>query len=158
MPDAAFTFRLDAALAPEEAWRRLADVSRHGEVVPLTRGSGPAPDEVEVGSRFVARTALGPFGFDDVMVVRETVPGRRLVLEKTGRMLGGTVTVDIAPRPAAADAMPTSAAPTTGPGSVVAWHQSVVFPWLPGPTRRLAGLAVPLLAVGYRTTVRRLLA
>ena len=85
------------AFGLSEAWRRVVDVSAHGEVVPFTTGRGPAPEDAVVGSRYVARTRLGPLGFDDVMVVREIEAGRRVVFEKVGRLLGGVVTVEITP-------------------------------------------------------------
>ena len=146
---AAFDFEVDTHLSPVEAWRRVADVSQHGQVVPLTVGSGPTPQQVRVGSRLVARTALGPVGFDDVMIVREADEGRRLVLEKVGQLLGGLVTVSVAAH--------------AGGGARVAWRQSIELPWLanaPAPVRRVGALgmagAAPLIGWGYRAVVTRL--
>lgn len=142
MAEATFTFTVDSDLTPDEAWRRVVDVSHHGDVVPLTRGSGPSPDDAEVGSRYVARTAVGPVGFDDVMVVRELAAGRHVVFEKVGRVIGGVVTVDVASR---------------GVGSTVAWHQSVILPWLPASLRPLARVVAPVVGRGYRHVVTQLL-
>src|SRR6478609_8798982 len=55
-------------LDAQEAWRRVTDWERHGQLVPLTTmrvDADPATDEVTL----VARTAVGPVGFDDVMAV-----------------------------------------------------------------------------------------
>lgn len=52
-----------------EAWRRLTDWERHGAHVPLTRILVTTPQPTGVGTRFVARTRLGPVAVDDVMEV-----------------------------------------------------------------------------------------
>lgn len=158
MGRAGFAFRIDTALAPHEAWRRVVDVSAHGEVVPFTTGRGPAPEDAVVGSRYVARTRLGPLGFDDVMVVREIEAGRRVVFEKVGRLLGGVVTVEITPVRRAA-----------GPdgergldsGAQVVWAQSITLPWVPVRLRPVAAVvtsaAAPAIGAGYRRVVTKLL-
>ncbi|WP_042416453.1 Immediate-early protein 2 [Streptacidiphilus anmyonensis] len=81
-------------LTPDECFARLTDWSRHGDRVPFTRvgatrGSGRAAGDV-----ILARTALGPTGFDDPMeiVVFEPpgVDGAGLCrLEKRGRVVRG---------------------------------------------------------------------
>lgn len=48
------------ALTPEAAWRRVTDWPRHGRAMPLTTVRAD-------GATVTARTALGRFGFDDVM-------------------------------------------------------------------------------------------
>ena len=149
MGRAGFAFRIDTALAPHEAWRRVVDVSAHGEVVPFTTGRGPAPEDAVVGSRYVARTRLGPLGFDDVMVVREIEAGRRVVFEKVGRLLGGVVTVEITPERG------------LDGGAQVAWAQSITLPWVPGRLRPAAAfvtrVAAPAIGAGYRRVVTKLL-
>lgn len=141
-----FAFTVTSVLPPREAWRRIVDVAGHGQVVPLTRGSGPRPEDLLVGSRLVARTALGPFGFDDLMEVRECQPGRRVVLEKVGRVIGGTVTVDIT---------------ECREGSQIRWRQTLSLPWLHCPTRRMGtfvmNILAPVLRRGYTRVVTRLL-
>lgn len=158
MGRAGFAFRIDTALAPHEAWRRVVDVSAHGEVVPFTTGRGPAPEDAVVGSRYVARTRLGPLGFDDVMVVREIEAGRRVVFEKVGRLLGGVVTVEITPVRRAAG--PDGERDLDG-GAEVAWAQSITLPWVPGRLRPAAAfvtrVAAPAIGAGYRRVVTKLL-
>lgn len=158
MGRAGFAFRIDTALAPHEAWRRVVDVSAHGEVVPFTTGRGPAPEAAVVGSRYVARTRLGPLGFDDVMVVREIEAGRRVVFEKVGRLLGGVVTVEITPVRRAAG--PDGERGLDG-GAQVVWAQSITLPWVPGRLRPAAAfvtrVAAPAIGAGYRRVVTKLL-
>lgn len=158
MGRAGFAFRIDTALAPHEAWRRVVDVSAHGEVVPFTTGRGPAPEAAVVGSRYVARTRLGPLGFDDVMVVREIEAGRRVVFEKVGRLLGGVVTVEITPVRRAAG--PDGERGLDG-GAQVVWAQSITLPWVPGRLRPAAAfvtrVAAPAVGAGYRRVVTKLL-
>lgn len=141
-----FVFTLECDVDAGEAWRRIVDVRGHGAVVPFTRGSGPAPQDLRVGSRLVAHTGVGPLGFDDVMVVIRTATGRELVLEKVGRVIGGVVDVRLAP---------------STRGCRVEWHQSIEVPWLRGPFaplgRRAARVAAPVIALGYRRTVGALL-
>ena len=88
MPRPAFELELLVPGAPEEVWARLWALGRHTEAVPLTVVRGPA---LRAGSSFVARTAVGPVGFDDVMEVRAWDPPHRAVVAKVGRVLGGSI-------------------------------------------------------------------
>ncbi|MEU2660252.1 SRPBCC family protein [Streptomyces sp. NPDC007325] len=88
-------------LAPAEAWRRLTDWPAHGRQVPLTRTAVLTPGPSRVGTRFTARTGLGPLGFDDPMeVVRWEPPlGDRpgvCRLEKYGRLVRGWAEIRVA--------------------------------------------------------------
>ena len=171
---AAFTFTLECDLPAPEAWSRVADSERHGVAVPFTNVSGPKPENLRVGSRLVARTALGPCGFDDVMIVRAAEPGRLLVFEKVGRVIGGVVDVRFTPLPALTDARgmtrPVSTggvrpdAPSADGGNEltrVEWRQTIAVPWLRGPLTPLgtfaATLASPLARRGYERVVARVL-
>src|SRR6478609_11154301 len=75
-PMADFEVHLDSPLSAPEAWRRILDLRAHTAVIPLTTVTGAALSAAELGpgSRFVARTGLGPIGFDDTMVVESIVP------------------------------------------------------------------------------------
>lgn len=94
MPRPAFELELLVPGPPDEVWDRLWDLGRHTEIVPLTVVRGPVPHQ---GSTFVARTAVGPVGFDDVMEVRTWEPPRRAVVVKVGRVLGGTIVARLVP-------------------------------------------------------------
>ena len=143
-------FRIEevAPLTPEVAWARLWDLQRHSEVIPLTRVSADAPaTALAHGVEFCGRTGLGPLGFDDRMRVAEWsppthgVPGRAVV-EKTGRILGGRIEVEVV---------------AEGSDSRVVWQQQLVLPWLPSPLRVVEKVAALLAAPGYRRVIRRLL-
>lgn len=72
----------DVHLSPEAAWNRLTDWERHGDFVPLTT-IGLTP------SGFVARTGMGPVGFDDPMEIVSWEPPSFCRLEKRGRVVTG---------------------------------------------------------------------
>lgn len=100
------TFLLERTvpLPPDEAWRRLTQWPRHGEVVPLTRVTVTTPPPTHVGSRFVARSGIGPLAFDDPMEV--TVwepPGADTAglcrLEKRGGVVKGWAEIEVRPGP-----------------------------------------------------------
>jgi hypothetical protein len=62
-----------SGLSVDEAWTRLTDWQRHGHAMPLTKVSVTEPSEA-VGTTFVARTGIGPVGFDDPMEVTHWQP------------------------------------------------------------------------------------
>ncbi|MGY0019539.1 SRPBCC family protein [Streptomyces sp. cg35] len=80
----------ETPLPAAEAWRRLTDWERHGDVVPLTRVTVTTPSPTAAGTVFVARTGIGGrFGFDDPMEVVAWQPPRRCRLVKHGRFVTG---------------------------------------------------------------------
>lgn len=118
-------------LSPQEAWERVTDWKRHGDHAPLTTvtvyGAAGSPDE-----SFVARTAIGPVGFDDPMAVTyrrpptATEPGvARLV--KTGRVVVGWAVLTITP---------------SGSGSEVRWHEEARLRFTRGPIVTVANLVL----------------
>ncbi|MER6692352.1 SRPBCC family protein [Streptomyces minutiscleroticus] len=66
---ALFVVEQDAPLTVAEAWRRVTDWPRHGDLVPFTRVTVTTPAPTGEGTVFVARTGAGPLGFDDPMEV-----------------------------------------------------------------------------------------
>ena len=141
---AGFELTLVNEHSPEEALRRVLDLRRHSAVIPFTRVSPPVElTDLSEGDRFVARTGLGPIGFDDVMVVREmqpTDPEPSVTLVKEGRAIRGRIDISTRER---------------DEGSVLVWRQEVVLPWLPG---WLHGPAIRVIRLGYRRALRTLLA
>lgn len=81
-----FTLTRDTPLPPAELWRRVAALEGHTETVPLT--TTIASGEPVLGWQFTVRTALGPFRFDDTMVVDVWDPPRQWRISKTGRLSG----------------------------------------------------------------------
>ncbi|MCU1537019.1 MAG: hypothetical protein JWP82_1370 [Humibacillus sp.] len=144
---AAFHVHLDPDLSAAETWRRVLDLRSHSVVIPLTtvRGTELAATDLVPGSRFTARTAVGPVGFDDVMVIDEiTQPadgaGARALIRKEGRVIRGDIELRVTPR---------------GPGSsTLDWSQRISVRGVP----RALGPVVALVArAAYGRTIRQLL-
>ncbi|MFE7960745.1 SRPBCC family protein [Streptomyces sp. NPDC057413] len=136
-------FRLERTvpLSQPEAWRRITHWPGHGAVVPLTRVRALTPPPTREGTVIVARTGIGPLGFDDPMEVTlwrpptEEEPGR-CRLEKRGRVVLGWAELETRPGP--------------GGRTKVVWHEEIGVRHLP----RAAG---PLLAASARTVFGRAL-
>ncbi|GGY89623.1 SRPBCC family protein [Streptomyces nitrosporeus] len=135
-------FRIErfTPLPAAEAWRRVTDWERHGDAVPFTSVGVPTRPPGGVGTVLVARTGLGPLGFDDPMeVVRWTPPavGRAGVCElvKRGSPVRGRASIDVRP---------------TGAGSHVIWVEELRVRLLPRG-------ADPLLAAAGRRVFGRVL-
>ncbi|MET9449376.1 SRPBCC family protein [Streptomyces cinerochromogenes] len=99
-----FSLERTTPLPLDVAWRRLTDWPRHADAVPLTRISVLTPAPTREGTRFVARTALGPLAFDDVMEVTVWRPptadeGGLCRLEKRGRVILGWAEIEVRPGP-----------------------------------------------------------
>lgn len=120
-------------LSALEAWDRVTDWKRHGDFAPLTtvtvQGAPGAPDE-----SFVARTSLGPLGFDDPMTVAyrraptATEPGvARLV--KTGRVVLGWAVLTVTP---------------TATGAEVRWHEEARLRFTRGPVVAAANVVLKI--------------
>jgi len=120
---AAFDVHLDTDLPAAEAWRRVLDLRAHSEVIPLTTVTGDHLEAAALvrGSRFVARTAVGPLGFDDVMVVDSIdqpteASGGRARIHKEGKLIHGTIDFRVTPH---------------GSSSSVDWSQQIRVRWVP---------------------------
>lgn len=88
----------------DEAWRRVTQWRRHGEVVPLTRVSVVPPAPTGPGTVVVARSGVGPLAFEDPMEVtvwqppEDGAPGV-CRLEKRGRVVLGWAELEVRPGP-----------------------------------------------------------
>ncbi|WP_460070726.1 SRPBCC family protein [Streptomyces sp. YKOK-I1] len=99
-----FQLERTAPLPVAEAWRRLTEWRRHGEVVPLTRVTVVTPPPDGEGTVIVARSGLGPLSFDDRMEVTEWQPPSgdgpgRCRLVKRGRVVRGWAEIEVRPDP-----------------------------------------------------------
>jgi len=118
-----FLLERTAPLTLAEAWRRLTEWPRHGEVVPLTRVAVVTPPPTGEGTVVVARSGLGPLAFDDRMEVTvwrpptDDEPGM-CRLEKRGRVVQGWAEIEVRPGP--------------GGRSRVVWREELGVRWLPG--------------------------
>lgn len=144
---AVFTVRIDTPLPAPVAWERILDVHRHGEVVPFTtvRGDALYAAELVPGSRFVARTGLGPLGFDDAMVVDEiTTPTEESAglarIRKEGKVVRGWIELTVMPRPPG--------------GSMVEWVQQISVLGVPEVA---SPVAAAVAKAAYSRALRRLL-
>ncbi|MFI6475835.1 SRPBCC family protein [Streptomyces sp. NPDC050516] len=131
-------------LAPAETWRRLTDWERHGDSVPLTRVTVHTPPPSDTGTVLVARTGLGPLGFDDRMEITRWQPptgaGPGVCrLEKRGRTVTGWAEIEVG---------------RAGAGSYVVWREDLRVRGLP---RALDGLTARAGRVVFGRAVRVLL-
>ncbi|MGW7384943.1 SRPBCC family protein [Streptomyces sp. NPDC054794] len=101
---AIFLLERTAPLPIDEAWRRLTEWPRHAGTVPLTRVVVTTEPPTRQGTRFVARTGLGPLSLSDPMEVtvwrppHDGEPGLcRLV--KRGRTVLGWAELEVRPGP-----------------------------------------------------------
>lgn len=142
---ASFTIEVATPVTPDEALRRVLDLRAHDRVIPLTRVRPAVPaTDLHPGSSFVARTGVGPLGFDDPMRVEAVdehgaAEPAGAVIVKEGHVIQGRIEVLITP---------------TAAGSLLSWHQQVALPWLPG---FLQAPAARVLRRGYRRVLTRLL-
>ncbi|GGW63839.1 hypothetical protein GCM10010503_46190 [Streptomyces lucensis JCM 4490] len=117
-----FSFTRTAPLALGEAWRRLTEWPRHAGAVPLTRIEVLTPGPTRQGTRFVARSGVGPLVFDDIMEVtvwRPPADGEPGLcrLEKRGRVVLGWAEIEVRPGP--------------GGASRVVWREELRVRFLP---------------------------
>ncbi|MFK0180435.1 SRPBCC family protein [Streptomyces xanthochromogenes] len=136
-------FRIDrrTPLTPAEAWRRLTDWERHAQGVPLTRIVVETPPPSGPGTVFVARTGLGPLGFDDRMEITRWEPpagGAPGVcrLEKRGRAITGWAEIEVGTAGKDRDAKASSeeGAPqegASGGGTYLVWREDLRVHGLP---------------------------
>ncbi|MFH9980484.1 SRPBCC family protein [Streptomyces sp. NPDC017179] len=118
-----FSLERTAPLPLDEAWRRITRWSRHADTVPLTRIHVVTPAPTREGTVFVARSGVGPLGFDDPMEVTvwrppaDGEPGLCRV-EKRGRVVLGWAELEVRPGP--------------GGRARVVWREELRVRFLPG--------------------------
>ena len=143
---AKFTIRLSSPRPAAATFARLLDWDAHSSAIPFTRLRHVG--QPALGQRFVARTGIGPLGFDDPMRVEllrppagdgpDDLPGV-VEVTKTGNVIAGRVRWTVA---------------GAGEGSSVEWRQDLQVPWLPRMLDPVVGLVGRL---AYRTGLARLL-
>ncbi|MFH8337610.1 SRPBCC family protein [Streptomyces sp. AM6-12] len=106
----------------DEAWRRVTEWPRHSRTVPLTRIRVLTGGPTGVGTRFTARTGVGPLAVDDTMEVTVWRPpangeGGLCRLEKRGRVVLGWARIEVRPGP--------------GGRSRVVWQEELRLRFLP---------------------------
>ena len=124
---------IDIAAPPRTVWEYVTDWERQSEWIPLTTVRTE-------GSTVIARTALGPLGFDDPMEVAAWEPPHRCELVHTGRVVRGTGAFTCA---------------AAGTGTRFVWSEHVAVPG--GPAAPVLWLAArPALQLGFAHALRRL--
>lgn len=111
-----------ATVSAERAFEVLTDWPRHAEWMPFTKARGGH----EVGAALEARTGLGPIGFLDTMIITEWLPGRRVAVRHTGRVVRGEAWFEFTPR--------------SEGGCTVVWAERLELPL--GPLGRVGWLVV----------------
>ncbi|MFR9788229.1 SRPBCC family protein [Streptomyces sp. MB22_4] len=99
-----FSLTRTVPLPLDETWRRLTEWPRHAGAVPLTRIRLLTPGPTDVGTRFTARSGIGPLTVDDTMEVTVWRPpvgdeGGLCRLEKRGRVVLGWAEIEVRPGP-----------------------------------------------------------
>ncbi|AKT51605.1 hypothetical protein [Arsenicicoccus sp. oral taxon 190] len=139
---------LTVPLPREVVWRRLWSPSRHTAAIPLTVVTSTSDPMAQPGSRVVARTSVGPVGFDDVMEVVDvaTPPDGawECRIHKRGRVIRGAIAVTVQDRTGSQD----------GVVSEVRWRQRIFVAGLPAVLDPVVGGAAWL---AYRTGIRRII-
>jgi hypothetical protein len=145
---ARFTVSLDVQAPASQVWAELVDWRKHGDWAPLTSVRITTDHADGVGAGFVARTGIGPLGFDDPMTVvrwqppvgdEPGDPPGLCEVEKHGRVIHGKAWFDVIALP--------------GGRTRVFWHEDVTV-----TPRRVTRYAGPLLSligkVGFGRTLR----
>jgi hypothetical protein len=118
-----FEITRSVPISAQECWLRVTDWPRHSALVPLTRVTAVGGGTTGLGSVVVARTSVGPLGFDDPMEVvvwqppAAQAPGR-VRLEKRGSVVLGWAEVEVR---------------ADGAGSLLRWREEIRLRGVPGP-------------------------
>ena len=133
-----FQVRVPMRADADVVWGALIDWPGHAAWVPLTSVRVEVGDG-GVGTRFIARTGLGPIAFDDTMRVDHVdADSRSAAVTKLGPLLTGRAGFTVV---------------AAGTGSAVDWWEEVQVPLLPQFLAPLVGWASSL---AFRAALRRL--
>lgn len=120
----------------ERVWQAVTDWSRQSEWIWATQVHGGQG----VGAAVTGRTAVGPVGFTDTMVITEWDPPRRCVVEHTGRIIRGAGIFEVRP---------------DGAGSEFRWTEQLRLPLPAGLGRLVAVVARPVAELALASSLRR---
>ncbi|MBA2738895.1 MAG: SRPBCC family protein [Nocardioidaceae bacterium] len=134
---------IDVDAPPEAVWRWAVDWTRQRRWMPLTDVRLVSGPPLAVGTRVVARTGVGPLGFDDPMTVTAVDAPRTYEVLHTGRRVEGVGVFAVQPRQTSA-----------GERARFEWWERVVVPG--GPFARVLWLAgEPLTRLAFGWALRR---
>lgn len=128
-------------LPVDEAWRRVTDFESHAQYLPFTTVEFVTPARSRIGCRFVVRSGIGRFTYEDLREATEWRPPTpyetgALRLQRLGEKVRGWAYITVSP--------------TLDGGSAVAWHDEARFK----PFDSLADL--PFTLLGHRVYGRML--
>ena len=138
--------QVDVDAPPEQVWAALVDWDRQGEWMLLTDVRAGAQDGQGVGGELAATTGLRlpvlgrRLGVLDTMLITGWAPPSRVDVRHTGRVVRGTGTFEVRPRP--------------GGGSTFVWTEGLDLP-LGALGRAGWPLVRPVMAAGGRLSLRR---
>ena len=134
---------VDVDASPQAVWRWAVDWRRQRLWMPLTDVRHVDGPELGVGTRVVARTGVGPLGFDDRMTVTAVDQPRTYEVLHTGSLVQGVGVFAVEPRPTAA-----------GERARFVWWERVEVPG--GPLARVLWLVgEPLTRLAFGWALRR---
>jgi carbon monoxide dehydrogenase subunit G len=144
---AAFTIRLDVPRPAPQVWAAVLDLRAHADIIPATTViPSLVAAELQPGTQFLARTAVGPVGVDDPMRVDSITPATDTTagtarISKEGKAARGDILLTVTP---------------VDSGSCrVEWAQDLVVRGVP---RALDPLVAVTARAAYRLLLRRLVA
>lgn len=129
------------SLPVEEVWRRVTDFESYAEYLPFTSIEYVTQARSGIGCRFVMRSGVGRFGYEDLKEATEWRPpgpyeAGALRLQRLGEKVSGWAYITVTP--------------TLEGGSAVGWHDEARFK----PFDSLADL--PFTLLGHRVYGRML--
>jgi carbon monoxide dehydrogenase subunit G len=120
---------------PDRVWQLAMDWQRQQDWMLGTHVSGGEG----VGAEVVARTGIGPIGFEDTMVITEWDPPRSCIVRHTGRLVRGLGLFEVA---------------QAGDVSQFSWTERLQLPFpVPRLLRQL--VLLPVARVGMAASLRR---
>jgi carbon monoxide dehydrogenase subunit G len=125
--------RVRVRATPERVWELAMDWAQQSRWIPGTQVSGGTG----VGAQVTARTALGPVGFTDTMIITEWDPPRRCVVRHVGKVVRGGGIFEVIPHGADTEFRWTELIELPVPGAVQPGAVAIGR-WTVAPLTRLA--------------------
>lgn len=137
---ATLVLTVDVAAPVEQTWAGAVDWAGQGDWMLGTRVRPTRQDGQGVGGAIEAFTGVGPVGFLDTMEITRWEPPHLCHVVHTGRVVKGTGTFEVQPRPEG--------------GSRFVWREDLELPL--GPLGRAGWpLVRPVFSYGVRLSLRR---
>jgi hypothetical protein len=128
---------VELPLEPEVAWDVVMDWDSQSRWMLFTRVWATEQNGQGIGGGVAARTAVGPLGFTDGMVITQWSPPHECRVKHLGTVVRGEGAFIVTPGPG-------------GAGSTFTWSEDVIPPF-----GRLGTAAWPVLRPGFELMMRR---